>query len=268
MYRFLALWLTTVISLSAHMLEVSFDEAPGSSDSTIRGSVRNVSGRSIIGIRVLGFAFGPRGLFLGQGKSTIKAIPTDTPVDFLLELDVEYRNIEKIYLQFEAQGKVLSYEVKDGPSPDPWLGIPLFIHRPSPQQMSQLIHRPSPQPLSQTVSQSPQHTAAPPQGCELLVVGMVSDLSAQNREGQELNINGRLKNISGNDIVHPNIRITLYDSIGAYFGEDSKELHKCGILGEAAECAFRYSLSFPTLVKNYEVDFITYRGIGIPHCLR
>ena len=111
-----------------------------------------------------------------------------------------------------------------------------------------------------------------PKECELLVVGMASDQSPASRGYQNLIINGRLRKISGSPLgglfSEPQIRITVYDSVGAYLQEESKKMMDCVGLSEGAECAFSIKLRFPIHAHSHKVDFMSSDGMKIPHCLR
>ena len=251
MYRIVGLLLTAVIPLSAHLFEVSYDGTPFESNSTIAGSVRNVSGKPILfDLRAVAFAFGPNGVFLGYGATTIKGpIPISQPRKFRIMVDADNSSVERFYLQLEGGNTVLSYEVNNGPRPEPWPGTSDHFT----QAPSRDITNP------QTVR------GESPRNCTLLVLGMATDQSSKRLE-----IRGRLRNISSDEIPHgfPEIRVTLYDSVGAYFSEDSRQIGDCYSLDSGAECAFEYGVTFSAPAKTYEIEFMTARGAKIPHCLR
>ena len=254
MYRIVGIFLVAMVPISGHMLEVSYDESPFKTSSTIEGSVRNVSGSLIlVDVRIIVFAFGRNGVFLGHGSNTIQGpIRSDPPSKFRLNVNIDYRNVKKFFLQFEGGDTVLSHEVKDGPRPEAWPDVSVVT-----------------QARSQNTAQQQSVVEEPPEGCKLLVVGMASDQSA-NR----LTINGRLKNISGERLFYwgsegtAEIRVTMYDAVGAYFSEDSTYLSDCTPLQEGAECAFRYSDKIPDVARSYELEFMTSTGNKIPHCLK
>ena len=73
MYRIVSLLLASVIPLSAHLFEISYDGVLFESNSTIAGSVRNVSGNRIeFDVNIVALVFGDNGIFLGSSITTIK----------------------------------------------------------------------------------------------------------------------------------------------------------------------------------------------------
>ncbi len=246
-----SLLLAFSLPASSHVLEVYFENDPLKTIPDIGCSIKNISQRTTLeNVRMVGFAFGRGGSFLGYAEHTMKGtIAPQEQFKFNLYLYVGDSTVHRIHFQFESNSKVLSHEVQGAYWDEKWPPLsPLEATRPSRSE-------------AQTSARTPTRSKPSPSKCEFLVVGMAVD-----QANGKLQVNGRVRNVSQKKFYGPSIRITYYDSIGAYIGENqSKSLGTVHISGEAA---YSYRFNFPERAKRYEIDFLEFNGIKIPHCIQ
>ena len=237
--------LATVIALYSQSLEVTHADPPFGNGRTLAGTVKNVSGSSIPGdIDVYVFVFGERGVFLGEGRDSIKGpLPTNSSAEFYINVKSAGLGMSKYYMQFDSANSSLPYRVIGGvertPLTDAGSGV---------QEISG-VHR---------VSTSSEN-------CKLRMIHITESLSSS---GTQLRLAGRFKNTSNDDSIAPYIRITFFDINGSYLGEDTEVITYGLFSGFArnAEKAFSFRLQVPDGSVTYQLDFVDGDGIKIPHC--
>lgn len=237
--------LATVLALYSQSLEVTHADPPFGNGRTLAGTVKNVSGSSIPeDIDVYVFVFGERGVFLGEGRDSIKGpLPTNSSAEFYINVKSAGQGMIKYYMQFDSANSSLPYRVIGGVEPTPLTDAGSGV-----QEVRSIERVPTSSP-----------------NCKLRIIHITDSLSSS---GTQLSVAGRFKNISKDSSLLPRIRITYFDVNGSYLGETEEYLGPWSFRGfpQNAEKAFDLDLNVPDGSVTYQLDFVDSDGTGIPHC--
>lgn len=229
--------LITAITLYSQSLEVTHPDPPFGNGRTLAGAVKNVSGSTILGdIDVLVFVFGERGVFLGEGRDSIKGpLPANASAQFYINVKSAGQGMTKYYMQFDSANSSLPYRVIGGVAPTPLTEAGSGV---------------------QMVSTSPEN-------CKLRIIHITDSLSSS---GTELRVAGRFRNISNDNTIRPQVRITYFDVNGSYLGETKEVFIYILRFRENSEKAFSLRRQMPDGSVTYQLDFVDADGTVIPHC--
>lgn len=246
--RYVVAMLATVVALYAQSqttsLEVVHADPPFGNGRTLAGTAKNVSGSTIPGdIDVVVFVFGQHGIFLGEGRDTIKGpLQTNASAQFYINVKSAGQGMTKFYMQFDTANSSLPYRVVGGSE-----STPLTESESGIQEVS-------------GVQRIPTDSG----NCRLRIIHISESFS---RSGTQLSLTGRYRNISNDEIDPPDIRITYFDANGSYLGEETEIVYSFGVkLPHSAERGFSVRQEVPNGTVNYQLDFVGENGLKIPHC--